>query len=428
MDEQAKKDRDTVADQSHNSSDQQSPSEQVPAPPAAANGLSRREVATAIPKIAVAAAAMAHEQPANAVYNMFFNKAPLSSSMWLCGDNANGNLGIGNISLKSSPVQLGSLSTWTSVAAGFQAGYAIKNGSLWAWGYNNYGGLGLNDTVLRSSPVQLGGLNNWAQISASKYSAAGVHTDGTIWCWGYNGGGQLGNNDTNWLSSPIQVGTLSVWTSVSASGGNSTIAKRKDGTLWGWGSNGYGSLGDRTIVNRSSPVQIGTLSTWNLVAAVQEHTMATRLDGTLWAWGRNDSGQLGLRDRNHRSSPVQVGSLSTWTVISNSQLFSAAIRSDGTLWGWGDDFYGELGQNSTYNNRSSPVQIGSLSTWTTVSCGYWFMTARRNDGTIWSWGKNSYGNLGLGDTANRSSPVQIGTLSKWRSVTASRPYIILLKP
>ena len=136
---------------------------------------------------------------------------------------------------------------------------------------------------------------------------------------------------------------------------------------------------------------------------------------TLWAWGYNAYGQLGLGDAINRSSPVQVGALTTWSSVANGVLHTTAITTSGTLWAWGYNAHGQLGLGDT-TDRSSPVQVGALTTWSSIANGSYYTTALKTDGTLWIWGYNNHGQLGLGDATDRSSPVQVGTLTTWSSV------------
>jgi alpha-tubulin suppressor-like RCC1 family protein len=147
-------------------------------------------------------------------------------------------------------------------------------------------------------------------------------------------------------------------------------------------------------------------------------TVARKTDGTLWSWGQNGSGQLGINIGNYdRSSPVQVGALTNWSKISAGTAHCLAVKTDGTLWAWGKNSNGELGINNTYY-RSSPVQVGSLTDWLQVSGGNTHSLAVKTNGTLWAWGNGSQGMLGLNNTIDRSSPVQVGVLTNWVNVSA----------
>ena len=211
--------------------------------------------------------------------------------------------------------------------------------------------------------MQVGALTTWYQIAAGTHFTIATKTDGTLWSWGNGLNGRLGVNSTVTHSSPVQVGALTTWYQI-AVGDQFALATKTDGTLWSWGTNAAGQLGlgDAAGTNRSSPVQVGALTTWSKVAAGGYHSVATKTDGTLWIWGRNATGQLGLNDTINTSSPVQVGLLTTWSQVAGSLNFTSAIKTDGTLWAWGLGTSGQLGAGDDIS-RSSPVQIGSLTTW-----------------------------------------------------------------
>jgi alpha-tubulin suppressor-like RCC1 family protein len=222
---------------------------------------------------------------------------------------------------------------------------------------------------------------------------------------------------------------LNYWTQV-ACGYNHTAAILSPGTLWAWGSDAYGKLGNNSTTPQSSPVQIGALSIWTQVAAGYGHTAALQNNGTLWSWGLNSQGQLGLITTVGVSSPVQVGALSTWTRIACGYYNTAAIQTPGTLWTWGNNSYGQLGSSNT-TNRSSPTQVGALSIWTNVSPGltrdYAFTVAIQTPGTLWSWGQNFNGSIGDNTNAPRSSPVQIGS-AIWANSLFGSGYQIYVAP
>ena len=308
-----------------------------------------------------------------AAWSSFTLAVKSAGTLWSWGSNTSGQLGDGSTIARSSPVQVGALTNWRSVAAGGAGtSLAIKtDGTLWAWGLNNYGQLGLSDVTNRSSPVQVGALTNWLSAACGYQSSIAVKTDGTLWAWGRNDGGQLGLNVSYTVSysSPKQVGTLTNWRGVT-SRGSFCLAVKTDGTLWAWGGGGFGELGLGNTTSYSSPKQVGALTNWQLISAGGQHSLAVKTDGTLWAWGRNFYGTLGLNDTTNRSSPVQVGALTTWQFVSGGDEHSLAKSSLGSIWSWGRNDSGQLGQTlSTATNRSSPVQIGALTTWGKIFAG-----------------------------------------------------------
>ena len=344
------------------------------------------------------------------------------------GNGTAGALGLGSTAYKSSPNQIGALTTWLTIAGGYQFTAAIKtDGTLWTWGKNNYGQLGLNNTTSYSSPKQVGALTAWASLGLGSDFMLATKTDGSLWSWGRNQDGALGLNNITSYSSPKQVGALTTWSSVSASG-SSTFAIKTDGTLWSWGFSGtfYGMLGLGNTTAYSSPKQIGALTTWSKVSAGDIFAAAIKTDGTLWTWGGNPDGQLGLGNITYFSSPKQVGALTTWATLGN-YLYSAvtAIKTDGTLWTWGNNTYGQLGLGNV-TSYSSPKQVGALTTWSKVQCGFGKNIASKTDGTLWSWGAGNYGMLGLGNTTSYSSPKQIGSLTTWSRVSGGLYHVLAI--
>jgi len=301
-----------------------------------------------------------------------FNSAAIKTdgTLWSWGQNTYGQLGDGTVVNKSSPIQVGALTTWSVISCHLASPgscNAIKtDGTLWSWGSNSYGQFGDNTTVNKSSPIQIGALTTWSKISSGTVVLA-IKTDGTLWGWGRNSQGQVADNTAVSRSSPIQIGALTTWSNVST-GGLHGLAIKTDGTLWAWGYNGFGQLGLNDTNNRSSPVQVGALTTWSAVSGGNYFTLALKTDGTIWSWGIGSNGQLGAGGGGagyHRSSPVQIGALTTWSKIEAGGRTSASIKTDGTLWTWGYNLFGEAGDNSGVN-RSSPVQIGS-ETWSVVT-------------------------------------------------------------
>ncbi|MBI4833314.1 MAG: hypothetical protein HY811_00640 [Planctomycetes bacterium] len=309
------------------------------------------------------------------------------------------------------------------------------DGTLWSWGYGEYGQLGHGGTAQydgdgaylynldKNTPTQIGALTTWSKVACGAQHTMAIKTDGTLWAWGFNSNGQLGDGTTIQRNSPVQVGALTTWKQVA--GGNAfTLAVKTDGTLWAWGYNWNGQLGDGTQTNRSSPVQIAG-TTWKQVACGGNHTVAIKTDGTLWAWGYNGQGQLGDGTTTQRLSPVQVAG-TTWKQVACGNVYTMAIKTDGTLWAWGYNFNGQLG-DGTYTQRTSPVQIGALTTWSKVACGAAHTLAVKADGTLWAWGWNNSGQLGDGTTTQRTSPVQVGVATTWKQVACGTQHNLAVK-
>jgi alpha-tubulin suppressor-like RCC1 family protein len=286
--------------------------------------------------------------------------------------------------------------------------------SLWVWGYNFYGQLGINNVIFSIlTPVTtFAGGTNWKQVSCGTLYTAAIKTDGTLWTWGANYYGQLGTNTIGPSNSPdksIPVTTFAGGTNwkLVASAGYTTTAIKTDGTLWTWGYNYYGQLGINNTNIRSIPVTTILGGTnWKQVACGQYHTAAIKTDGTLWVWGRNSYGQLGINNLTQKNTPVTtILGGTNWKQVSCGFANIAAIKTDGTLWIWGINSNGQLGVNDT-TGRSIPVTTFAGGTnWKQVSTSNGHITAIKTDGTLWTWGYNQYGGLGINNIADRSTPV-----------------------
>jgi alpha-tubulin suppressor-like RCC1 family protein len=361
-------------------------------------------------------------------------KPVLPRELYSWGQNTHGQVGDGGTVNRSSPVQVGAFQDWVEASSGQYFSVAIRStGTMWSWGQNTVGQLGINSVISRSSPVQIGALNVWSKVSSqSAGGCAAIRTTGTLWTWGDNGSGKLGLNNTDNRSSPVQVGALTDWKQPSM-GGDQCLAIKTDGTLWAWGNNERGQLGLGNVVNRSSPVQVGALTNWAQVSSGPASCAAVKTDGTLWAWGANRRGQLGIGVADEpgstgedRSSPVQIGALTTWKQVSMNGEFCAAVRTDGTIWAWGSNADGQLGLGDG-TSRSSPTQIGALTDWAYASAGRVHCMAIKTNRTLWAWGAGDEGKLGLGNTITRSSPVQVGSLTTWLKVSGSQRNTIAIK-
>ena len=341
--------------------------------------------------------------------------------LYAWGNNNVGQLGLNNQTYYSSPKQVGSLGNWSAITVGGTFSLAIKtDGTLWSWGNNDQGELGLGNITRYSTPKQVGALTNWASITSGDQAVAAIKTDGSLWAWGQSNYGALGlgSGSANYkFSSPTQVGSLTNWSQVSA-GGNFTLAIKTDGSLWAWGFNPYGNLGLNTgTFSYFSPKQVGSLTNWLSVSAGNGHSLAIKTDGTLWSWGQNVTGELGIGNITNKYSPVQVGALTNWVSIKGLHYVSLGVKTDNSLWTWGYNGFNQLGLGTTSSDRySSPMQVGSLTNWLSLSGGQYHVSSIKTDGTLWGWGRNDSGQIGDGTVVNKSSPVQVGGLTNWKTL------------
>jgi alpha-tubulin suppressor-like RCC1 family protein len=368
--------------------------------------------------------------------NFLFAKAlaaDLGVTLWSWGNNFSGTLGRINRANYSSPVNVGTLNDWATPSVGGTGNnnFALctkTDGTLWSWGDNVFGELGQGNSGSgnnRSSPTQVGALTTWSKPSATgRNTSFCIKTDGTLWAWGNNDNGQAGLGNTTTYSSPKQVGALTTWSKIGQAGEDNILAVTTTGTLFAWGNNNYGQIGDGTTINRSSPVQIGALTNWASPVTGFKDSLCVKTDGTLWAWGRGLSGALGLGNTTNYSSPKQVGALTTWARPSAGNQTSACIKTDGTAWMWGSGGYGGLGQGTT-TSFSSPIQVGALASWSYIKIGVSAIAGVQTNKRLFTWGYNNVGQLGLGTSGNnRSSPTQVGALLKWLNPAATNSMML----
>jgi alpha-tubulin suppressor-like RCC1 family protein len=351
-------------------------------------------------------------------------------TLWCWGRNEGGQVGDGPTCSpypcgKPSPVQVTALGTSVVETANVCA--RKSDGTLWCWGTNNLGQIGDGTTIAKFLPVQVTTLGATV-VEVALGVDGGVcarKSDGTLWCWSQNDSGQAGDGTTiTPVLSPKQVVALGTTVVQVAVGGRHTCARKSDGTLWCWGQNSNGQLGDGTTTDtRLAPVQVAALGTSVVgVHAGFFHTCARKADSTLWCWGNNANGQLGDgtssgqsgcgpgHDSVCRPDPLQVTALGTNVVdvVTGGSFYSSlfghtcARQGDGTLWCWGSNAYGQLGDGTTAP-KSSPVQVTVLgSNVVGLAAGAVHTCATKTNGTLWCWGQNIYGDVGDGTQSGQS--------------------------
>jgi len=320
-----------------------------------------------------------------------------NGTVWTWGDNSSGQLGIGNNDDKLTPVRIQSINDVMAIMSGYEHALALKrDGTIWSWGENTSGQLGSGNTINSNVPVSVSNLTQAVALAAGGSHSLALRQDSTVWAWGANGSGQLGTGNTTSSLIPVQVLNLTHVIAVDA-GNAFSLALREDGTVWAWGNNFEGQLGTGDNTHHTSPVQVSNISNVRAIAAGDNYALALRQDGTVWAWGDNLDGQLGTGNNNDSKIPMQVINLTNVKMIAahhgNPLAHNLALLQDGSVWAWGRNFYGQLG-DETLPDTNQPVQIKTISHVKAISAGGTHSLALKQDGILWGWGDNTDGQAG----------------------------------
>lgn len=340
-------------------------------------------------------------------------------TIWTWGSNIYGQLGNGSSGLTPTPVptKIPNLSGMVAIAAGYGHSMALRvDGLVWSWGFNSSGqqGNGASSSTPVTTPVQISSLKEVTGISAGDAHSLALLEDGTVLSWGSNNDGQQGNGSATPftpVTTPTKIDALSKMTTVSA-GASYTLGLDSDGTLFAWGTNDFGCIGNGTGLVQPTSAPILNITDVTKIAAGESHVLALRTDGKLLAWGDNQAGDLGAGKTVGVSiaNPSPVNVLSGVSAVAGGSWFSVALKSDGTVWSWGYNTNSQLGLGSPSPTPTvNPTQITTLSGITAISVGHDHSLALKSDGTVWTWGLNS---LGLGNGSTQSAtPAQVSGLS-----------------
>ena len=338
-----------------------------------------------------------------------------------------GQLGDGTTTSRSRYADIGAGNNVVQVAAGwatlFGHGLEVRtDGTVWAWGDNRAGELGDGTTTDRLAPVQATGLTGVTQVAGGCDHSLALRSDGTVWAWGNNSAGQLGRGTVTGVeATAAPVSGLAGVTKISAGCGFS-LALRSDGTVWAWGSNSAGQLGIGSTASSAVPVKITGVSQVTGIAAGWDSAVAVVAGGaSVWAWGGNDAGQLGDGTLAGRTTPVRVTQIGTVHIagVGVGFKYAAILGTDGSVWAWGADTRGQLGNAPVATPVTRPVHtIGAGSGITQIAVGANHMVALKSDGTVLAWGDNTNGELGNGTTTSVTGPVQVTGLTGATQVAA----------
>jgi alpha-tubulin suppressor-like RCC1 family protein len=322
----------------------------------------------------------------------------------------------------------GNAQCWESANnSGSNLSAGIKSdGTLWAWGRDTPS-QGVNSNL----PIQIGSDTDWKTVSSAWNFRIALKDNGTLWYWGFYPTSQTtsGTTISTYVSLPTQLGTDTDWKFVDCSGGAHCLAIKQDGSLWGWGGSWYGQLGLGSFYTNTIlvPTRIGTDNDWEkaVVSYIFNNgysnasSFAIKTNGTLWAWGSNESGQLGDGTSISKNVPVQIGSSTDWSLIYSAWNTTLAIKTDGTLWAAGSNYLGRYG-NGTQTSSPTFIQIGTDTNWKSVAVGWNHSLGVKMDGTLWAWGDNHYSGFGTGNDIDSLVPIRVGAESDWQSVSIGK--------
>ena len=316
-------------------------------------------------------------------------------SIWSWGNNSSGRLGIGNTISQNTPQLVSSDNDWMDVSAGLSHSLAIKsNGTLWVWGANNSYQLGIGSSPRgEMSPVQLGTDNNWHKVFAGFENSFAIKTDGSLWAWGRNDLGQLGNGQKEVVSTPIKIGNSNNWLQIESGAEFFTVGLKQDGTLWTWGFNVVGQLGLGDYDDRTFPTQVGSLNNWTKIATARGTGIALNSSGQLFYFGI----KIGDNSYSYFNIPTLVNEDRNWIDVSAGLYHATALKLDNSMWGWGENNDFQLGSSVSDAFEALPVLIDNSFKWNALSNGSLNSSAITNEAGIFGFGFNNHGILGNGN-------------------------------
>lgn len=342
-------------------------------------------------------------------------------TVWASGSNEVGQLGDGSIIDRASLVQVVGLEDVKKVSAGFEHVLALKaDGTVWAWGRNDKGQLG--DGTVKDSriPVQIKGFSDVMDIAVGMYHSVALKSDGTVWTWGRNSYGQLGLGHIADRNVPTKVPGINGVVAIAA-GGYHTVALRSGGTVWVWGWNKNGQLGaEEAEMQVHKPLKVNEISDGAAVAAGLYHTLVAKTDGTVWAWGYNKYGQVGDGTAVDRPVPALVNGISDVSAVAAGMEFSLALKKDGAVWAWGRNEHGQVGSRTDFK-FTEPIKV-KIENVIEISAGAYHAAALRTDGAVWVWGFRL-----IRDVDKDAVPSQMSGLTDIVSVSAGKRFTVAVK-
>jgi len=280
------------------------------------------------------------------------------------------------------------------------------DGIVWAWGKNSYGQLGNGTTVNSTVLVPVSGLTDVIAVGTGMYFSVALKHDGTVWAWGHDYFG-YSNNGEFVSKVPVQISGLTDVVSIAVADEH-TLALKADGTVWAWGFNDMGQLGIGSKANVTTPTQVVGLTDVKKIATGEIASMALKQDGTVWAWGSPYLMGNGVQAESLIPSQVNISDV---VDITMGRVAAVAVTQDGKVWVWGVNTHGQVGDSEGPLFNDNPVQVTNINDVVKVSAGYEHILALKQDGTLWAWGRNDHGQLGIGSLTKSEPPFQVAGIS-----------------
>lgn len=330
-----------------------------------------------------------------------------NGDLYTFGHNAAGQLGTGNYDYQTLPYHLESLPPISQAAGGGYHSLAVTDdGHVYSWGSSEYGQVGDGSQgTFYNTPQLISGIEDVIQVDAGRYFSAALKSDGTVWTWGRNDSGNLGHGNYDAATVPTQVMELTDIVSIEC-GSWSLFAIDSDGTVYCFGDNNFSALG----LGSDFPTTYNTPQTMNITDVIKIeagywHAIALKSDGTVWAWGTDAFGQLGQGQSGFGNIPIQVSSLTNIVDIAAGNGFCLAMDSEGTLFTWGDNIYGQLGNGTTGSFSNVPTILNGVSEVVEIACGDHHLLCLAENGELLGCGKNDGGQLGIGSNEDSNELV-----------------------
>ena len=350
-------------------------------------------------------------------------------TLYCWGSNSYGQLGDNSTTNRLIPTPVNGGGTWKHVSAKFSHTCGIKSdNTLHCWGLNENGGTGLNTTTGNTLvPTEIDGGGSWKLVSTGQNHSCGIKSDDTLYCWGWNIFGQVGNNSITDRLVPTAVFGGGTWKQV-GTGGLITCGIKSNDSLHCWGSNSFGQVGDNSIIDRIVPTAVSGGGTWKHVAVGDTHNCGIKSDDSLNCWGSNSRGQVGdSTSGTDRLVPTAISNGGSWIKASAGTQLSCAIKSDKTLLCWGNNSNGQIGNNSS-QKQLAPAPVSGGGMWKHVAAGAAFSCGIKSDDSLYCWGTNGSGRTGLNNIVGETFvPTQVSGGGTWKQVSAATAHSCAVK-